>query len=104
VLPAEVTLGSPQVRTYKEQDQDHLRQHDILYGAERWLGQLVTSKPSDATISTTYDHEPSKSETWSSTGSNHMKGKTSSHPCGREPSVSRKNASLERSGFLMRIE
>jgi hypothetical protein len=31
VLPAKVTLGSPQVRAYNEEDQDQLRQHDILY-------------------------------------------------------------------------
>ena len=31
VLLAEVTLGSPRVRVYKEEDQDHLRQQDVLY-------------------------------------------------------------------------
>jgi hypothetical protein len=74
------------------------------YGAEWRLGQLATSKPSDATTSATYDHEPSKSEIRSSAGSNHVKGRTNSPPYGRDPSVSRKNASLERSDSLTRTE
>jgi hypothetical protein len=74
------------------------------YVAERQLGCLATSKPSDATTSTTYDHEPSKLETWSSAGSNHVKGKTNSHPCVRDPSMSRKNAGPEHSGSLTSTE
>ena len=31
VLPADVTLGSPRVRAYQEEDQDAQRQQDVLY-------------------------------------------------------------------------
>ena len=36
VLPAEVILGSPQVLTYQEEDQDQQHQQDVLYLEEIW--------------------------------------------------------------------